>query len=369
MKKNKKYNFKILILTTALLFGVLGGVISSFYLLGQFFDNFWSWERELRLESPEYRAGFIIQDPRKVYVSQDIKIDEAHNYLNKAVLGLFPKNTKGEDYLITNELFSGILISDNGWIMLNVLGLKNLSGNLIKNKDSYVLISRDSKKVYEIEELFDASDEGLIFLKINDRGFSLRDFVNISELRPGKSVLAYNYLGQTLLSTMSFIDSGGANVFSDNFSNSILLSDNLPDDFSNNFLFDLNGNLLALIDNNSKIRPVHDFRPLIYSFLKGSDELSFDLGIYYLDLKYLASEELPRYGAWVYNSGFPAIVKGGLADLAGLKEGDVITKINNYEIDNYANLNDVLNNFIWGDKISIFVLRDAEIKELEITLK
>jgi hypothetical protein len=370
MKENKKkYSLKILILIIALIFGILGGIISSFYLLTQFFDDFWSWEREVRLESPEYRAGFIIQDPRKVYVSQDIKIDEAHNYLNRAVLGLFLKNEEGEDYIIEDEIFSGVLISDNAWIMLNVLGRKNISENLIKDKDNYVLISRANKKVYEIEDLFDASDQGLIFLKINDKGFSLRDFVNISDLRPGKSVLAYNYSGQTLLSAISFIDSGGANNFSDKFSNDIFLSDKLSDDFSNNFLFDLNGNLLALIDNNLKIVPVHDFRPLVYGFLKGKEELSFNLGLHYIDLKYLASEDLPRYGAWVHNNGLPAIIKGGLADLAGLEDGDVITKINNYEIDNYASLNDVLNNFVWGDKISIFVLRGAEIKELEIVLK
>jgi serine protease Do len=370
MKKNtKKYNSKILILLVTLFFGVLGGAISSFYLWTQFFDNFWDWERELYLESPEYRSGVVIKDPRKVYVSQDIKIEETHNYLNKAVLGLFSKNEEDENYIITNELFSGVLISDNGWVMLNVLGLENLSTKLIKDKDSYVLVSRGNKEVYEIEDLFDLSDEGLIFLKINDNGFSLRNFVDISDLKPGKSVLAHNYSGQSFLSSISFIDSGGSSNFSDNFSNNILLSDSLSNDFSNNFLFDLNGNLAALIDSNLKIKPVHDFRPFIYAFLGGAEELSFDLGLYYMDLKYVVSEDLPRYGAWVHNDKLPAIVKGGLADSAGLKEGDVITKINNYEIDNQSNLNDVLNNFVWGDKVSVFVLRDGEIKELEMTLK
>jgi S1-C subfamily serine protease len=47
----------------------------------------------------------------------------------------------------------------------------------------------------------------------------------------------------------------------------------------------------------------------------------------------------------------------------------VITKINNYEINNYNNLNDVLNNFIIGDSLSIFVLRDGATLELEIDLK
>ncbi len=374
-QENKKNpNLSVFLLLLALIFGILGGIISSFYLWPNFYDNNLSLgKNEINLNSPEYMgAGLIIQDPKKVYVSQDLKVEESINYLNESLVGIFPKikSTSTEKYFIEDELFSGIIISNDGWVMANVLGLNNFDKNIFKNNNSFVLISKKAKKVYDIESVVDFSEKGLIFLKIKDASnLVVRNFVNISDIKNGQGIMAYNFSGDLNINYISKLEKGALLKFSDNFKNNIVLNNNLSDKFKNSFLFNINGDLLALSDSSLNIYPIHDFRPYIYHFLKTKELKKFDFGFYYIDLKDVADNNLPLYGAWVYNNNSNPVIKGKLADLFGIQSGDVIVKINNFEINDHLSFNDILNNFVIGDKISLFIIRDGELREIKIDLK
>lgn len=375
MKKNT-YNLAILLLLTILVSLVLGGILWSSYFTPKSGVGFWGFGQDINLDSPEYSsAGFVIQDPRKVYVSQDLKIDETVNYLDEVVLGVFPVVKDSDkisraDYFVGEEVLSGLVISSDGWVLLNVLGRENVAKVISQKKDAYILLSKKDKKIYQIEEVVEALDQDLMFIKIkNSNNFPVRNLVNISSLRSGQSIMAYNFSGQVSVNFLKSIDSDNKIKFSDDFQNVISLNNTLSVDFKSNFLFDLNGDLLALIDNNLNILPVHDFRSRIYSFLKNKKVESFKFGVYYVDLREIAGENLPAYGAWINNNNLPALVKDGLADLAGIEVGDVIVKINNYEIDNFSNLNDVLNNFVVGERLIVSVLRSGELIDFKIDLK
>lgn len=361
---------------TALIFLVLGAILWSSHFSPQSSVGFWGFGQDIDLDSPEYSgAGFVIQDPRKVYVSQDLKIDETVNYLDEVVVGVFSKVKDGEeisraDYFVGEEALSGLVVSSDGWVLLNVLGRENIAKLISQKKDSYILLSKKDKKIYEIEEVVEALDQDLMFVKIkNSNNFPVRNLVNVSSLRSGQSVMAYNFYGQVSVNFLKSINSDNEIKFSDDFKNVISLNNPLSADFKGNFLFDLNGDLLALVDNNLNILPIHDFRSRIYGFLKNKKVESFKFGVYYVDLRQVAGKNLPAYGAWVNNNNALALTKNGLAELAGIKTGDVIVKINNYEIDNYSNLNDVLNNFIIGDRLTVSVLRSGELMDLKIDLK
>lgn len=375
-KNNKKNGLPVFILVVSLVFGTLGGILSSVYLWPNFFSDFRGTQQDIDLDSPEYSsANFIIRDPKRVYISQDLKVDESKSYLSEAVVGVFlkPKNileSEKAEYILEKELLSGVVISSDGWVLLNVLGLNNFDKNILKNKELYSVISRKEKKIYDIEDIFWDSSKELLFMKIKDiNNFPVRNFVNISELSSGQTVLAYNFGQQISVNYLKDINSGGVVKFTNNFKNLVLLDNTLSADFKNGFIFDLNGNLLALIDSNLAVRPIHDFRFDIYGFLKNKEIKIFNFGLYYINLTDLAGSNLPLAGALVRNNSSLAVSKGSLAEVAGILEGDVITKINNYELTQSINLNDVLNNFSWGDKISIFVLRAGELKELKLDIK
>jgi S1-C subfamily serine protease len=372
----KKYYLGILIMLVVVIILILGNILWSSRLpLGKS-NGFWSFNQDINLNSPQYgNAGFIIQDPRKVYISQDLKIEENLSYFDEVVLGVFPKSKRadgasGLDYVIGQELLSGLVISSDGWVLLNSLGQESVVDKISRNKSSYVVVSKKDNKIYEIEDFIEGPLIDFSFLKIkNTNSFPVKNFVNINDLRSGQSLLSHNFSGQTSVNFLSFVDSGANPKLSSNFKNSLLLSHPLTTDFKGEFVFNLNGDLLALIDNDLKVWPIHDFRPYIFSFLKNREIIAVDLGVYYVDLKEVVIKDRPAYGALVYNNGLPAVIKGSLAEQIGLREGDVIFKINNYEINNYSNLNDVWNNFVIGDKLVISILRENEIIDLKTEIK
>jgi serine protease Do len=75
------------------------------------------------------------------------------------------------------------------------------------------------------------------------------------------------------------------------------------------------------------------------------------------------------HGALIYTSGNqPAIVSGSPAEKAGLKEGDIITKIGNDEIIAGKGLVGLISKYNVGDRITVSYVRDGQTKTAEITL-
>lgn len=61
------------------------------------------------------------------------------------------------------------------------------------------------------------------------------------------------------------------------------------------------------------------------------------------------------------------VVANSPAAAAGLKAGDIIRAIDNYDISSYAELDKALNHYNAGDTATIYVLRGRQILELSIT--
>jgi S1-C subfamily serine protease len=376
MKKKINTNNSFLILITALLLGLLGGVFSFFYLWQNFPNNYWGMGGDVDLGSPEYSsANLVIQDPRRVYISQDLKIDETVSYLSGAVVGFFPKEelplgADEDNYLINEKIISGLIISNDGWVLINSLSLDNFSQNIFSDKESLVAILKKDKKTYAVEDFFHDNESGLSFVKIKtSSSFSVRELVSSSDLIPGKTVLSYNFFGDTSVNSIKSVRSDDLINFFDNHKSSLLLNKELGSEFAGEFVFDLNGSLLALVDSKKNIVPVHNFRGLIYEFLDKREINHFKLGVYYMDLSHITGDKTPLNGAWIYNNNLSPVVKGSLADLSGIEKGDIILRVNNYDINSGRNLNDALNYFSYGDEVSFFILRNGELFDLKIKLK
>ncbi|MDD3724372.1 MAG: PDZ domain-containing protein, partial [Bacteroidales bacterium] len=63
-----------------------------------------------------------------------------------------------------------------------------------------------------------------------------------------------------------------------------------------------------------------------------------------------------------------SIIEGGAADKSNLKEGDIITKINDKNINSLAEMNEILSQSSPGDKIEVVFERENNIKSKTITL-
>jgi Do/DeqQ family serine protease len=112
--------------------------------------------------------------------------------------------------------------------------------------------------------------------------------------------------------------------------------------------------------------PINLAKRFAYSLIEdGSYEKAY-LGVYYGDVNESLQKALGLKvdkGAYVND-----VVKGSAADKAGIKAGDVITKIGKNEIEDGAELASVLRTYQAGEEVTITVNRNGKNLELEVEL-
>jgi serine protease Do len=136
-------------------------------------------------------------------------------------------------------------------------------------------------------------------------------------------------------------------------------------------LFNLGGDLVGIINQAGRIESISNYTPVINSLLKEGKFIRPQLGVNYVDLSSLVSPESQVYdkGAIVSkDQNGIAIVKKSPADLAGLKEGDIIISINDIELNSNNNLSSVISQYNAGEEVKIIYERNGERKEVKVKL-
>ena len=77
-----------------------------------------------------------------------------------------------------------------------------------------------------------------------------------------------------------------------------------------------------------------------------------------------------RNGALVKSgtSGQSAVISGGPADKAGIREGDIITKVDERVIGEQGGLGSLIAEFLPGEKVTLTIIRDGKTQEVSVTL-
>lgn len=120
--------------------------------------------------------------------------------------------------------------------------------------------------------------------------------------------------------------------------------------------------------------PINDVKGVIASVMeKGKLERPF-IGLVFISITPDMAKNYDlgaEQGAYVPPSimvGQKSVIAGGPAEKAGIKEGDIITKINDQKIDESNSLTSVLGKYKAGDKVSATLIRDGKQQTVEITL-
>ena len=118
--------------------------------------------------------------------------------------------------------------------------------------------------------------------------------------------------------------------------------------------------------------PISAVKGMLNNIMKnGKAERAF-LGASYISITPDAVKEynLPvSNGAYVYaGNNTSAIVKGSPAEKAGLKDKDIITKINGYEVGKAGTVSSLIGEYTVGDTIQLTILRDGKEQTLTATL-
>jgi serine protease Do len=230
------------------------------------------------------------------------------------------------------------------------------------------------------------------FVKIGAlKGKSLKTAIigDSSKVRVGDKVVAIgNALGQFQNTVTSGIISGfGRDVTAGDESGS--QAENLVDLFqtdtainegnSGGPLVNINGEVIGIntaiaggAQNIGFAIPINDIKGLISSVLTGGQLQQPFLGVRYVSLTNDLADQFNlkiTRGAYITGgSGEPAVVPDSPAEKAGLKEGDVIAKVNSISIDDKTSLTAALSKFKVGDEVTLTVIREGKTISIEAIL-
>lgn len=182
----------------------------------------------------------------------------------------------------------------------------------------------------------------------------------------GREVVAYNDVGAMsenlsgLIQTdaaINFGNSGGPLV---NIAGEVIGMNVAVAEYANNIGFAI---------------PSNDLKPILKSIEKYGEIVRPVLGVRFVMLSEKQAKELDvdiDHGAILVSGGVgsePAVIDGGSADLAGLRELDVILAINGVTVNKDNPLHRLIKQYNPGDKVKMKVWRDGEEMEVEVSLQ
>ncbi len=274
---------------------------------------------------------------------------------------------------------SGFLYDAAGWILTN--------RHVVEGSDTVEVELNDGRvvngKVYGIDTLTD-----LAIVKIDGADLPTAALGDSSSLKVGQLVVA---IGSPLGTYSNSVTSGivsakGRSIIADgnqNLNNLIQTDAAINPGNSGGPLLDANGSVVGIntaiaADSNGIgfAIPIDIARPIMAQAVAGEDLARPYMGVVYraIDRQYAADNGLPvNEGAVVIPGGTPAnptpaVVPDSPADQAGLREGDIIVKVNGQAIDGDHPLDATLAVSAPGDTVTIEVLRDGQTEMLTLTL-
>lgn len=388
----KVKNNRFLTIILAILFGFLAGV------LGEIIINSYLYYSpiniplldKLNLFSGQLSPRVVTQTQEKK--SPDIKIATARQKIEPSLVSIFLKKPQSNNvldqlYLPTDLKGGGIILTSDGWIITSNQVVDDLT-------EEYVVVVPNNQ-ILEVIDFLEDPVSGVVFLKVETENLIAAEFIEFEDIYLGQEVLAIqsqsnseNNITLTQIENLEYRPVDQAKDLiqsSEYFSHKILIRDPLNSFYDGYPLIDYNGKIIGINVSSqleeSKITlviPIEFIKSKLNNVLKEKKIKRNYLGIYYLDLSQTLniSEEVSQglsKGALIFqdeNSNLSAVIKGSPADKAGLKEGDIILKISEQEIDSKNNLTDIIqNNYQVGDSVELKILRDDVEKTIQVKLE
>lgn len=323
-------------------------------------------------------------DGNKVTTKEESDIINIATKVSPSVVSITTQSQMQTFFGVTQQdgAGTGIVVSKDGYIMTNnhVVDGANTVGVVLSDGTSY-----ENVRVVGRDPLNDVA-----FVKIeNVSNLSPAELGNSSSVRVGQQVIAIgNSLGQYQNTVTSGIISGKGRPISARSGNTVeSLTDLLQTDAAINPgnsggpLLNMSGQVVGI---NTAVAtdaqgigfaiPINSVKGILSGVLKTGEVRRAFLGVNYT----LITPEIARYyklsvnsGAYVYNSSSntsSAVASGSPADKAGVKDKDIITKINGVEIGNNGSLSTLVGEYSPGDTIELTVLRGDREQTIKVTL-
>lgn len=273
---------------------------------------------------------------------------------------------------------SGVIITDNGYIVTN--------NHVIKNADK-IEVTLNDKRTYTAQLIGADPSTDLAVLKIDEKNLPFIIFGNSDDLKVGEWVLAVgNPFNLYSTVTAGIISAKGRNIHviennpeSGNFPIESFIQTDAAVNPGNSggALVNIHGELVgintAIASNNGAYQgyafaiPVNVVKKVVSDIIEFGTVQRAYLGVSITDIDANFAKEKniqTLNGIYVHD-----VLPGGAAEEAGIRPGDIITKINDKEVSKISELQEQLSKYRPGDKIKVVVLRKNNPLSIEVVLK
>lgn len=349
----------------ALVFGIIGGVLATLAVV-------------------RFAPGLIPVSKQSILLEQSSATIEVVKKASPSVVSITSESS-GFSFFgssqTTQGAGTGVIATSDGLIITN--------NHVIEGATNLIVFTSDGKEYNEVEVVARDPQNDIAFLRIKASGLDPAELGDSSQVKVGTQVLAIgNALGQFENTVTTGIISGLGRPVSagDQQGNRVELLQNLfqtdaainPGN-SGGPLVDLTGKVIgintAVAGNAQGIGfaiPINQVAQQLEAVKTQGKIVKAYIGVRYIPVtkEFAASNDLKvNEGAYIVgNQGQPGVVPDSPAAKAGLREGDIITKVGGKAIDEDQSLSTLINGNKPGDKVELTVLRDGNEQKIEVTL-
>jgi len=268
---------------------------------------------------------------------------------------------------------SGVIISDDGFIVTN---------NHVIDAAEKIEVTLNDKRTYEAKLIGSDPTTDIALLKIEEKALPFISFGNSEDLKVGEWVLAVgNPFNLTSTVTAGIVSAKARNI--NILRNRLAIEAFIQTDAAVNpgnsggALVNIQGDLIGIntaiasrtgsYSGYSFAIPVTIVKKVVADLKEFGRVQRAILGVTITDVNAKLAEELKIdriQGVYI-----TSITDNGAAKEAGLKEGDVIVKVGNANVNDVPELQEQISKFRPGDEVDVTILRDGKSKTFMVKLR
>ncbi len=359
--KKIKFSATFLLIIIAMFFGALSGVLTLIIVgIGNFKMPFIG---KINYSDSNLLGNVVIEQPRNVIIEQDKQVTRVENDLLPTIFNIYHAKKANEilskAYLESELLGRGVNLTADGWFLTTAEVIKDI-------KTNYHLIGYQNKK-YQSEYFIEDKSTGLVFGKISEvSNLPVAKLGSSADLTLGQTlalISSRNSLELVNISKISYSDKSLI-LSSDKLEKRIFLNKSLDKFDEGSILANLKGEVVGIVSGGSVI-PVDYFSKNISQVLEKKQIIRANLGIEYLDLAQIDGLiEIAEKGAYVIKEPIKGVAAYGL-----IKKGDLIKKVNDYELNSFLGLAEAVNKYRPGDRIDLLLSRAGKDLIISVVVK